>query len=174
MNPWEHRDVLADPHVVAYHRVPLKGELFQGGGYLLPSVAHEVEGVGGDAVHPVVGPVHHKLNAPGNGAELADDELVPQERIVMGDMVLKLLRTVDVIVVGVLPYLDIGSGDDVFQKTDLFDRLVGVDGVGVWPVRWMLFQGLGAPFSRARISWALVSGFTLGRAAVMIPCSSMT
>ena len=92
------------------------------------------QGVGGDAVHPVVGPVHHKLNAPGNGAELADDELVPQERIVMGDMVLKLLRTVDVIVVGVLPYLDIGSGDDVFQKTDLFDRLVGVDGVGVWPV----------------------------------------
>lgn len=43
----------------------------------------------------------------------------------MGDMVLKLLRTVDVIVVGVLPYLDIGSGDDVFRKQTCLTASLG-------------------------------------------------
>ncbi len=43
----------------------------------------------------------------------------------MGDMVLKLLWTVDVIIVGVLPHLDIGAGDDVFKKQTCLTASLG-------------------------------------------------
>ena len=102
-------------------------------------MAHEVEGVGGDAVHPVVGPVHHKLNAPGNGAELADDQLVPKRGVVEEDVALLKLRGVfQVVVIGVVPHVDVGGGDDVFQETGRL-VFVGKDRVGVWNVKHVLF-----------------------------------
>ena len=63
---------------------------------------HDVERIGGHAVHPVVGTVHDKLHALGNGAELADNQPITNKIIEVGDVFLKLVGAGHIIVIGVV------------------------------------------------------------------------
>ena len=73
-----------------------------------PCPAEHLEGVGADAAGPVVGRAHDELGPGGDGAELADNEPVPELRIVEQDVVLfKPRRVHRIVVVGVIPDLDV-------------------------------------------------------------------
>ena len=139
-HPGEDHALPADPHVVAPHDVPLPGKLVQvGRGVLRPHPAEDVEGVGGDAADPAVGGAHDELCPRGAGAELADDQLVPKRGVVEEDVALLKLRGVfQVVVIGVVPHVDVGGGDDVFQETGRL-VFVGKDRVGVWNVKHVSF-----------------------------------
>ena len=51
----------------------------------------------------VVGAVHHEFEAFGNGTELPDNQFVTDEIIEMRDVLLKLVRTIHVIIISVIP-----------------------------------------------------------------------
>ena len=130
----QHGDVLPDPHVAADDGIPLVREVGEGGRDLFPAVAEEVEGIGRGAVHAVICAVHDELNAAADGAEFADNELIPQKRIVMGDALFKLVGGALVAVIGVLPHFDVGAGDGRAHEADGAHGRVGVDGVRVGAV----------------------------------------
>ena len=90
VNAWENRHILPDPYVVSDDGIALERKVALGGGGLLPC-AEDIERVSGGCVHLVVGPVHHEFHAGGNLAELADDELVPDKVVMVGDVLLKVL-----------------------------------------------------------------------------------
>ena len=90
VDAWENRHILTDPHVVTDDGIALERKVALGRGVLLPC-AEDVEGVSGGRVHLVVRPVHHEFNAGGNLAELADDELVADKVVMVGDVPLKIL-----------------------------------------------------------------------------------
>lgn len=131
MDAGHHRNILSDPYIVAHYGVALKRKVIQRGHGFFPAAAHDVEWIGGNAAHPVVGAIHDKLDALGDGTEFSDDELVAQKLIMMGDVLLKALRAVDVVVVGIVAHKNIGTGDDILNKADTFDRFVGVDRIRI-------------------------------------------
>jgi hypothetical protein len=106
----------ADPHIVAEHgvaaifRLPaLHVEAF------LPAMAEDVERVGGEARHGVVGPVHDEARAFGDGAEAADDQPVADERVVVQHALFgEPVRAVGVVVIGVVADLDVLGRDERF------------------------------------------------------------
>ena len=86
----------------------------------------------------MVGGAHDELCPRGDGAELADDQLVPKFGVVEEDVTLLKLRGVfQVVVIGVVPHVDVGGGNDVFQETGRL-VFVGKDRVGVWNVKHVL------------------------------------
>lgn len=86
---------------------------------LFPAVAEYLEWIGGDAGNFVVGAVHDELDAAGQGAELADDQTVADERKVVEDVAFEILRILRVIVIGVLPDDDMWIGNRVLDKAHL-------------------------------------------------------
>ena len=82
----------------------------------------------------MVGAIHDKGDASGDGTESADDELVARKFIVVGDVFLKPVRALRVIVVGVVSYLDIGAGDYIFDEADLGDSWGRKRLIRVWAV----------------------------------------
>ncbi len=65
-----------------------------------------------------------ELRPRGDGAELADDQLVPKRGVVEEDVTLLKLRGVfQVVVIGVVPHVDVGGSDDVFRKQDVLYSL---------------------------------------------------
>ena len=81
-----------------------------------PCPAEHLEGVGADAAGPVVGRAHDELGPGGDGAELADNEPVPELRIVEQDVVLfKPRRVHRIVVVGVIPDLDVRGRHHIFD-----------------------------------------------------------
>ena len=73
--------------------------------------------------------VHDKRHAPGDGAELADDELVAKKWIVVGDALFETLRIHGVIVIGVVADENVGARDGVLDKTDAWNRRIGMYGI---------------------------------------------
>ena len=61
-------DALADPDVVAKHRIALEGQILKARHARFPAAAHDVEGIGGGRTHAMVGAVHDKGHAAGDGA----------------------------------------------------------------------------------------------------------
>ena len=60
--------------------------------------------------------VHHKFYALADGAELADDEFVPDKFVVMGHMGLEIHAAGrGIVIVSVRTNLNVGAGDDVFD-----------------------------------------------------------
>ena len=90
VDAWENRHILPDPYVVTDDGIALERKVALGRGGLLPC-AEDVERVSGGCVHLVVSPVHHEFHAGGNLAELADDELVADKVVMVGDVPLKVL-----------------------------------------------------------------------------------
>ena len=131
MNAGKDGHVLSDPHVVSDDRIALERQVRKTGRESLPAAAHDVEGVGRDAVHAMVCAVHDKLDAPGDGAEFSDDELVAQKFIVMRDMRFKILRALRVVVIGIRSNGNIRAGNDVFDENDLPDGRIRVDAVRI-------------------------------------------
>lgn len=81
--------VLPDPYVVTDDGIAFERKVALGRGVLLPC-AEDIEGVSGGCVHLVVSPVHHEFHAGSNLAELADDELVPDKVVMVGDVTLEI------------------------------------------------------------------------------------
>jgi hypothetical protein len=50
----------------------------------------------------VIGTVHHKLHALGNGTELTDNQFVADKVVEMRDVLLKLVSTIHIVIVGVI------------------------------------------------------------------------
>ena len=95
-----------------------------GRGVGLPRTAKNVERVSADAVKAVVGTAHDELHAAGQGAELADDQPVPELRPVEEDVVpLKGGGVYRIIVIRVIAHENIRGRDGIFQKAG---RVIGV------------------------------------------------
>lgn len=70
--------------------------------------------------------------AAGDGAELADHQLVPDELIVMGNTALEEYRLVRIIIVGEVSGDDVGAGQRIFDETDLLDLWIRMNVIGIW------------------------------------------
>ena len=77
--------------------------------------------ISGHTIHPVIRSVHQELKAPGNSAELPNNQHVADEVIEMRDVLLKLVRTIQVIVVNVIP--DDGGGYSLILLLFQFDSV---------------------------------------------------
>lgn len=144
--PRHDQGVIANPDIVADDGIPLVGEAARGGGGALPAVAEDKEGVGGEAGGLVIGAVHDELDPAGDGAELADDELVADEGEVVEDVALEARRILWIVVIGVVTHLDIGSLDGVLDKAHLGEAVHGVGVGGVGSVHGVLLWRLGSGY----------------------------
>ena len=97
-----------------------------GRGALLPGAAEDIEGVGGDAAHTVVGGAHNEAGPRGYGAEFADNQAVAELGVVKEHVVpFKGRWVVFIVVVGVFAHGDIWGLYNIFYKARGF-ILVGV------------------------------------------------
>ena len=135
--------VIANPDIVADDGIALVGEAARGGCGTLPAVAEDKEGVGGEAGGLVVGAFHDELHPAGDGAELADDELVADEGEVVEDVALEARRILRVVVIGVVTHLDIGPLDGVLDKAHLGEAVHGVGIGGIGSVHLVSLDGPG-------------------------------
>ncbi|MNP49457.1 hypothetical protein D3C76_1436420 [compost metagenome] len=94
----------------------------------------------------MVGTVHDELDPAGDGAELADDQLVADEGEVVEDVALKACGILRVVVVAVVAHLDIGPLDGVLDKAHLGEALHGVGIGGVGSVHGVLLWDLGSGY----------------------------
>ena len=111
--------VVADPHVVADDGVAAGGQVCGRGDGGFPALAEDAEGIGGKAGQLVVGAVHDELDPAGQRAELADDEFVADERIMVEHVALEVLRVFRIVVVGVVADDDMGILHRVPDEADL-------------------------------------------------------
>jgi hypothetical protein len=140
--------LIANPDVVADDGIPLVRQRARCGGCALPAVAEDKEGVGGEAGALVVGTVHDELDPAGDGAELADDQLVADEGEVIEDVALKACRVFRVVVIAVVAHLDIGPLDGVLDKAHLGEALHGVGIGGIGSVQGALLSNLSAQYRK--------------------------
>lgn len=145
-DPRHDQGLIAYPDIVADDGIALVREGARFGGGALPTVAEDEEGVGGGARALVVGTVHDELDPAGDGAELADDELVADEGEVVEDVALEACRVLRVVVVGVVTHLDIGPLDGVLDKAHLGEARHGVRVGGVGSVHGALLSNLGSGY----------------------------
>lgn len=96
----------------------------------------------------MVGAVHDELDPAGDGAELADDELVADEGEVIEDVALKACRVFRVVVIAVVAHLDIGPLDGVFDKAHLGEAFHGVGIGGIGSVQGALLSNLSAHYRK--------------------------
>lgn len=96
----------------------------------------------------MVGAVHDELDPAGDGAELADDQLVADEGEVIEDVALKACRVFRVVVIAVIAYLDIGPLDGVLDKAHLGEALHGVGIGGIGSVQSALLSNLSAHYRK--------------------------
>jgi len=89
-------------------------------------MAENLERVGGNAGNLVVRPIHNKFNAPGQGAEFANNQPVANKRKMVEHIALKIFRILRIVVIGVIPDQDIGIGDSIFDKAHLGKSRHGV------------------------------------------------
>ena len=69
--------------------------------------------------------VHDKLNALADGAELPNDQLVPDKLIVVSYMGFKVLAPGGrIVVVGIIAHLNVGTGNDILNVADAGNVLV--------------------------------------------------
>jgi hypothetical protein len=161
-DPRHDQRLIAYPDVVADKGISLVRQRARCGGGALPAVAEDEEGVGGEAGALVVGTVHDELDPAGDGAELADDELVADEGEVIEDVALKACGILRVVVVAVVAHLDIGPLDGVLDKAHLGKAFHGVGIGGIGTVHGMLLSSLGFEYPngtllpRATFLYALV------------------
>jgi hypothetical protein len=92
----------------------------------------------------VVGPVHHELNALGDGAEFPDNQFVADEIVEVGNVLLKLICTIHVIIVRVVPDDNARILHHVLDETEtrnlrIRERRIGVGSVG-YLVHWVIFR----------------------------------
>ncbi len=78
-----YRRIEADPYVVPDDGVPFPGQLIGFRHDSLPAFSKNLEGVGREATDFMVGAVHDEGDAAGDSAELADDQFVIQERVMV-------------------------------------------------------------------------------------------
>jgi hypothetical protein len=79
----------------------------------------------------VVSPIHNEFGAAGDGAEFADDQLVPDELIMMSYTALEGYRLIRIIIIGEVSHNNVGTCDCIFDETDLLDMGIGMDLVRV-------------------------------------------
>ena len=74
MNTGHDRHSLTDPYIVSDDGIAFLRQLtFLWCDRAAPSASHDVERISRYAIHPVICRTHHKFDAGGNVAELADD-----------------------------------------------------------------------------------------------------
>ncbi|MNN91256.1 hypothetical protein D3C81_2093420 [compost metagenome] len=83
----------------------------------------------------MIGPVHDELCAAGDGAEFADNQLIPDEFIMVGHTAFKRDGLVRIIIVGVISGDDIRTGDGIFDEPDLPNIGVRINGIRVGSCR---------------------------------------
>src|SRR5574344_214035 len=135
MDTRHHSHVLANPDIIADNSVTFQGQfLFHRSNRATPISTHNVERISSHAIHSMVGAVHHELDAFGNGAELPDNQFVTDEIVEMGDVLFKLVRTVHVVIVGVVPDDDTRILNHILYEAKTWKIRVREDSVRVGPV----------------------------------------
>jgi hypothetical protein len=86
----------------------------------------------------MVGAVHHELHVFRDRAELADDQLVADEREVIQHVLLEALDTVGVVVVGVVTDDDVRTRYDVSKEGDLRESFHRMARAWIGPVQVVL------------------------------------
>ena len=66
----------------------------------------------------MVGSIHHKLYTFGNSAELANNQSVTDEVVEMSDMLLKLIRSIYIIIIGIVAYDNTRILHHVFDEAE--------------------------------------------------------
>ena len=125
--------VLSNPHVIADDGIAFLGQF---GKMLLvhalPLLQNGGKGISANGVHVVICRIHDEADVFAQGAEFADNQLVPKFLVMIQDAVFfKIFHALFSFVVGEIPDLNIGILDDVFDVADVFQVLVGMQFVGV-------------------------------------------
>ena len=104
MNPRHHGYILSYPDIITNNGVALQGKfiLHRSNGRP-PITTHNVERIGGNAVHSVISAIHYELYTFCYGAELPYDKLIANEIIEMSDVLFKLVCTIRVIIISIIP-----------------------------------------------------------------------
>ena len=82
----------------------------------------------------MIGAIHDELDAFGDSAELADDQLVADEGVVVENILEEVLRAFGVVVIGVIADNDIGIINEILDEPDLRETFHGVLVSGGWAV----------------------------------------
>src|SRR5690606_5388453 len=83
--------VIANPDIIANHRITFVRQIIERRHHLFPTVAENLEWIGRYAGHLVIGAIHDELHATCDGAESADDQFVANERKVIENVALEVL-----------------------------------------------------------------------------------
>ena len=84
----------------------------------------------------MIGPVHHKLHTFGNGTELPDYQLVTNEVVKVCDVFLKLVSTINIIVIGIVSDDDTRILYHILDVTEAWNVRIRESLVGVWPIHY--------------------------------------
>ena len=123
----------------------------------LPAMAEDVERIGREARHCVIGAVHDEARALGDGAEAADDQPVADERIVVQHALLdEAVRPVRIVVIGEIADLDVlGASTSGFRKPTRVCSGIGCFIAGLGPSMAASFPVRG--LAQRAISHAILS-----------------
>ena len=104
MNPRHHGYFLSYPDIITDNSITLQGKFIFYWCYCAPPVSsHNVERICGHPIHSVISAIHHELYTFCYGAELPYDKLITNEIIEMSDVLFKLVCTIHVIIIGIVP-----------------------------------------------------------------------
>lgn len=101
---------------------------------MLPAVSEDGERKSGQGLSQVIGPIHDKLHAGSDHAELADNQLVARKIKVVLDVFLEVVNVFKIVIVGIITDDNVGVFDYVFEETEA---------VVVWEGEFGVFVGSG-------------------------------
>ncbi len=99
-----------------------------------PVATHDIKGICCSTVHPVIGTVHYKLNAFGNGTELSDNQPVANKVVEVSDVLLKLVCTVNIIIIGIVTDDDTWILHHILDEAKSWEVRIRENLVWIWSV----------------------------------------
>ena len=117
MNARHHGYILSNPDIITDNSITLQRELIFYWCYCAtPFSSHNVERICGHSIHSVISAIHYELYTFCYGAELPYDKLIANEIIEMSDVLFKLVCTIRVIIISIVPNDDTRILYHVFNK----------------------------------------------------------
>lgn len=130
-DPRHDERLVADPDIIADDGVTLERQVAGCRHDLFPAVTEDLEWVRGYAGNFVIGAVHDEFDAAGDGAELTNDQPIADEREMIEDIALEVLRVFGIVVVRVIANDDIRVLHGVLDETHLRESFHWVFRFGV-------------------------------------------
>ena len=141
MDTWHDGDMLTNPNIVAHNGIAFQRQfIFHWSNCAAPVAADNVKRISRHPVHPVIGAIHHKLHPFGNGTELAYNQPIANEVVEMGDVFLKLVSTIHIIVIGIVADDDARVLHHVFDEAEAWDVGIRESLVGVRTLFYHIYR----------------------------------